>query len=420
MAVMTEKDEAKLILTSGQIDERVELLVDFLHCNGRINYWKYDADDNILYTNCERSVFNTIIKNSGVYGECRDTIIRTRKPAISSINFGMTWAMVGEFDGEDQLTALHVFGPAFNVPPTQESIDAYVSNPKIRASWRPKFERYIKEIPVITATAFIKDALMLQFAMDGRHLKPSDISITHADHYDMDVDPSAHSKSNYAADWARDNAMMELIRNGDIYYKEKIPRADSILQGQAPYSDKELPRARQGAIMFAGLCIRAAIDGGISPDTAYTKGNAILAAIDTSKNFPEILSLTHSIFEDFIFMVHNLHDSVKYSDEIRACVDYISTHPEEPLDIAYLAPKIGYADYYLSRKFKNEVGMSINSYIKKARIDRACYLLVTTDMDIQEISDGLHFGDRSFFSKVFKKETGTTPAEFRAGHRRTL
>ncbi len=62
--------------------------------------------------------------------------------------------------------------------------------------------------------------------------------------------------------------------------------------------------------------------------------------------------------------------------------------------------------------------MSVNSYIKKARIYRASYLLMLTDMDIDDISAMLHFGNRNFFTKIFKEETGSTPAKFRDDHKR--
>lgn len=62
--------------------------------------------------------------------------------------------------------------------------------------------------------------------------------------------------------------------------------------------------------------------------------------------------------------------------------------------------------------------MSVNSYVNKARIDRASYLLMSTDMNIDDISALLHFGNRNFFTKVFKEETGSTPAKFREDHKR--
>ena len=62
--------------------------------------------------------------------------------------------------------------------------------------------------------------------------------------------------------------------------------------------------------------------------------------------------------------------------------------------------------------------MSVNSYVKKARIDRASYLLMSTDMNIDDISALLHFGNRNFFTKVFEEETGSTPAKFREDHKR--
>ena len=91
----------------------------------------------------------------------------------------------------------------------------------------------------------------------------------------------------------------------------------------------------------------------------------------------------------------------------------IENHLSEKITLSFLAKRVGYADYYLSRRFKDETGVSINTYIKIAKIERAKMLLSTTQKSIQEISDALNFGTRSFFSEAFKSIVGMTPAAYR-------
>ena len=86
---------------------------------------------------------------------------------------------------------------------------------------------------------------------------------------------------------------------------------------------------------------------------------------------------------------------------------------DEKLSIADVARRAGCAYYYLSRKFKAEMGISLNDYIKRAKVERAKTLLLSTDLNVQEICERLHFGSRSFFAETFKEVTGTTPAAFR-------
>lgn len=93
-------------------------------------------------------------------------------------------------------------------------------------------------------------------------------------------------------------------------------------------------------------------------------------------------------------------------------------HLSEPLDIGVLASRLSYAKYYLSRKFKEETGNSVNSYIKKARIEPAKVLLLNSDDNMDEIAVKCGFLSRSFFTTVFSKECGISPARFRASTRR--
>lgn len=398
------------------IMERITLLQELLTCNGKMYFWQYSFTGLIINTTATHMVLDTIFRNSGILDEAIHFGQKHHKPFISTVSPGMTWCVVYEYGPGAEPLYLHVLGPVFTTRISQESIDNYLKNPLIRAGWKPKFERYLKEIPVITATNFFNYTLMLQYCISNEHLKPSDITLFHSNLENQDF--AASEKVNYAEFWTVENCALEFIRKGDIYYKSKLPSLSAIINKMYPSDDRDLPAVKQRSSIFAGLCIRAAIDGGLSPDTAYTRGNEYLKNITCSSTLTEVLSVMHGIYSDFIFLVHNHQDRAEYSSEIQTCMDYIELHIYEPLEISSLAARIGYADYYLSRKFKSETGTSINDYIKKTRIEQAAYLLVTTDLDIQTISDRLRFGDRSFFTRTFKKTTGETPAVFRANHTR--
>ncbi|MDD7316663.1 MAG: AraC family transcriptional regulator, partial [Bacillales bacterium] len=67
----------------------------------------------------------------------------------------------------------------------------------------------------------------------------------------------------------------------------------------------------------------------------------------------------------------------------------------------------------LSRLFKKEMGITIGKYISSMRCVEAELLLRKSHYSIQEISAYVGYLDNNYFVKVFKKETGYLPSEYR-------
>ena len=63
---------------------------------------------------------------------------------------------------------------------------------------------------------------------------------------------------------------------------------------------------------------------------------------------------------------------------------------------------MGYTEYYLTHKFKEETGLSVTDYIKFAKIERAKVLLKSTDQTVQDIATALSFSTRNYFSRIFQ------------------
>jgi AraC family transcriptional regulator len=68
---------------------------------------------------------------------------------------------------------------------------------------------------------------------------------------------------------------------------------------------------------------------------------------------------------------------------------------------------------HLLRAFRRYVGCSIGEYARRRRIGRAQRLLAESEMGVSAIAAEVGFCDQSHFTRVFKRCTGTTPAEYR-------
>ena len=111
--------------------------------------------------------------------------------------------------------------------------------------------------------------------------------------------------------------------------------------------------------------------------------------------------------------VHRVKCKSSVSSQIQSVCDRISIHPEADIDIHALACELGYADYYFSKKFKLETGITIKEFIKRQKIERAKTLLKNQTLSIQEIADKLGFHSQNYFGKQFKLFVGMTPTEYR-------
>lgn len=97
--------------------------------------------------------------------------------------------------------------------------------------------------------------------------------------------------------------------------------------------------------------------------------------------------------------------------------EYIDGHLNESLTLASLAGIVNYNATYVSRLFKQVADMGLSDYICRSRLQRAKYLLTTTEESIQAIAFAVGFDSSGYFSMVFKKHGGLSPSEYRRKYR---
>lgn len=99
--------------------------------------------------------------------------------------------------------------------------------------------------------------------------------------------------------------------------------------------------------------------------------------------------------------------------EISRAVNYIINHLNTEISLNELANETGFHPAYLSRLFKEEIGVVYTKFVSELRIELAKTLLREHNRSIQDVARECGFPDMSYFSRKFKEATGHTPGEWR-------
>ncbi len=98
---------------------------------------------------------------------------------------------------------------------------------------------------------------------------------------------------------------------------------------------------------------------------------------------------------------------------VRKALAYIHAHYAEPLSRDDLANYVGVSNDYLTRGFRQEMGVTPVVYLNRYRISQAKTLLLSGDNSITKIATAVGFSDSSYFSQVFRREVGVSPNAYR-------
>lgn len=398
------------------MEEKLELFQEQVSCGKNVYTWYYDGQRRLVGSNCPYE--DTMDIAFDLFG-CKDALYRhvqeDSRPILLGAPIGLMWVACSQ-TRDGGLERVVVLGPVFTSDVSLSGIKRMVhelgvsSHLEVSMAWRYELANLLEYVPTLSFILVNQYALMLHYTLTGEKLMFSDI-MSHTEGFSAESAP-AQEKDRHKV-WLAEQGLMRMVREGDLNYKLAFSTSGSLSSGVPTQSADPLRQAKTSMVAFATLCSRAAIEGGLSPEQAYSLGDRYIQAAESAKTISEIAAISPTMYEDFIRRVHDQRTDPNLSKQIRACCDYIELNVEEDFTISDLAERIGYSEYYLSRKFKNETGVSLNSYINIARVERAKLLLTITDEGIQEIADRLHFCSRSYFSEAFRKITGITPAKFR-------
>ncbi|WP_369521851.1 helix-turn-helix transcriptional regulator [Enterococcus avium] len=104
---------------------------------------------------------------------------------------------------------------------------------------------------------------------------------------------------------------------------------------------------------------------------------------------------------------------ISKNDEIRKAISYIDTNLTTNLTLEDVANHVYLSQFYFSRLFKKEIGVSFITYLNQQRIEQAKVLLTQSNLSIKSISQNIGYSQTSYFCKIFKELVGMTPVNYR-------
>jgi AraC-like DNA-binding protein len=94
-------------------------------------------------------------------------------------------------------------------------------------------------------------------------------------------------------------------------------------------------------------------------------------------------------------------------------IEYMKSHYRKSVSREMLAAHVSLSPGYFSSVFKAYTGLSPVQYLNKIRLDKAKQLLKGSVLPIQQVAEEAGFSDSFYFTRLFSRETGMSPREYR-------
>lgn len=98
--------------------------------------------------------------------------------------------------------------------------------------------------------------------------------------------------------------------------------------------------------------------------------------------------------------------------QIKQALEFIEASYTSAITLQDISNSVQMSPKYFCRFFREMIHCTPIDYLNSYRVERACYLLLTTNQTITEVAYNTGFNDLSYFIKTFKKYKGTTPKQY--------
>lgn len=411
-----------------ELAERLEWFMKMLHCKYPVDLQVYDRSltPHEDLSDDHTRMLHKILASSDALTQLQKCADEGHDLIMLGGSLGLLWGVVCQRENGIP-KSYYILGPVsgaeIDLRDLENELHTLLNSysrddkeyPTHSISFEMRLSELLRSFATISNGRFLDDLVMFGCCVTGQSYSRSDVEMNTLSHPSAAGKPDSQSKrkNDRHRTWMLEQALMNMVREGNLDYQKALNQSARVSDGVPVRVRGSLQQAQISVITLITLCVRAAISGGLTPDVAYTVGDSYVQQVMDCTSIPEMAQVSNTMFDDFVHRVHNVRRSPDISPKIQQCMDYLELHTEEEVGIRQLAEMVGYTEYYLSRKFKEEAHCSVNDYSKIARIERAKILLYTTDDTTAQIADRLHFCSASYFAKEFRKFTGQTPAEYR-------
>jgi len=129
----------------------------------------------------------------------------------------------------------------------------------------------------------------------------------------------------------------------------------------------------------------------------------------------------HFVTQYGVYTVSEHTGEITDREAIRRIIEHLARTTHDFPDLSSLAKQTGLSRFHFIRVFKTETGMTPARYVEQCRIEQAKSLIEAAEISLADIAEKLGFSDQSHLTRRFKAIVGKTPAAYaRANARKHL
>ena len=266
----------------------------------------------------------------------------------------------------------------------------------------------------------------MNYVLNSEKLELRDISIHEREQAEIVVrQERMHVKNKLSEDLLQsptehntydiEQLLLRMVRKGDTAaLREWLAAAPAIRGGVV--ASEPLRQRKNLFIVTATLASRAAIQGGMQVDDAFTLSDSYIQQCELLTTPERIANLQYRMLLDYTERIERLRRGKTPSKLAVDVANYVQHHLSDAIKSEDIAKALYMSRPYLSKKFKEDTGENIADFISKEKTEEAKRLLRYSDKSLTAIASYLGFSSAGHFSRVFKAYVGTTPSEYREKH----
>lgn len=212
--------------------------------------------------------------------------------------------------------------------------------------------------------------------------------------------------------YAKENELIDAVSKGLTHKAEMIFTNISPENALEKRLTDTLRNTKNFLIILNTLLRKGAEQGKVHPFHIDVVSSDFALKIEASQSIEECGELLKYMVKKYCRLV-NKHSQRNYSLLIQKVITQIESDIASDLSLNNLSKIFEVNPSYLSTLFKKETGNTLTDYVNKQRIERAKELLISTNMQIQNIAQRCGMLDVNYFTKTFKKYTDLTPKKYR-------
>ncbi|KQY94380.1 hypothetical protein ASD24_02125 [Paenibacillus sp. Root52] len=407
-------------MRSAQADERLhnscKLLLESLQLP--ICYTWMDDHDEIFTYLLEGIPINPLFNHhSELVGLLKQQVQPLLVPNIHTTPLGESFIVVPLLD-DRVMEAIIVIGPTTVISMNNEIINDLLRECHYTAT--PEWNSYLQRLPLYSTKRLNHIGILVHHLINEIMLDITDIMEKHF-RFEPESDSSKlaeivisdrRESFEFSGVFEIEKQLLRSIKNGDKTAFNQMTLTANY-DGPGILSNyNQLRRIKNLGIYSIALAARAAIEGGLYPEIAYTLSDLHIQHIEDLREYSAVVAAIGDALIDFVDRVSNSKRK-NFSKSIASCQEYIFNHLYENITLSVLAKKAGLQENYLSQLFKKETGVTITQFIQAEKIEEAKKMLELTQLPVTAIAAKLNFYDQTHFIKIFKKHTDLTPKKYR-------